>query len=528
MVQGQRTPRFLAVASSLAALLAVLPLVYLLVRVGQAPVEDLAATLLSRRLGLLTLRTLGLGAGVVAATLAIALPYAWLVVRTDLPGRRLWALLGALPLVFPSYVAAFALVAFFGPRGHLQSWLEPFGVERLPAWVYGFDGALVALSLFTYPYVFLLLVAALRNLDPAVEENARVLGHPPIRVFWHVVLPQLKGPLAGGAGLVALYVLSDFGAVSITRFNTFTLSIYTAYGALFDRSRAAALALVLVLLTAGVVLVQAWIQRGQRASRRRPFRRVARQPLGRWRLPAVGFLTLISLVSLVVPMGIIGHWVVLAWRLGGPLPAAWQAALNSLGVSLLAAVASTLLALPVALWAVRHPGPGSRWTERLAQSGFALPGLVIALTLVFFATRNAMALYQTVTLLLAAYVIRFLPQALTACRGAIAAVSPRFEEAARGLGHSRWSVARTVTLPLVAPGLLAGAGLVFLTTMKELPATLILRPTGFDTLATRTWSATAEGIYSQAALPAAGLLLVSILPVYWLVIRPVLEGGRGS
>ena len=181
---------------------------------------------------------------------------------------------------------------------------------------------------------------------------------------------------------------------------------------------------------------------------------------------------------------------------------------------------AVVLSLPVAVWAVRVGSIRARVTQGMAYAGYALPGLVIGLALVFFTLRVIPVLYQTVTILIAAYVVRFLPEAISASRASLAALAPSFEEAAKALGATPWRVFRTVTLPLIRPGLLAGGGLVFLTTMKELPATLILRPTGFETLATVIWSSASEGIYSQAALPALSLLLVTFLPVYLLIIKP--------
>jgi iron(III) transport system permease protein len=201
-------------------------------------------------------------------------------------------------------------------------------------------------------------------------------------------------------------------------------------------------------------------------------------------------------------------------------------ALISTGRSLLTATLTALLAValsfPVAVWAVRGNGRAARVCERLCYSGYALPGLVIALSLVFVATRSLPWAYQTLALLVAAYVIRFLPEAMSATHAALSEVAPTLEEAGRSLGRGWFSVAGAVTLPLIRPGLLAGGGLVFLTTMKELPATLILRPVGFETLATSVWAAASDGVYSEAAVPAALLLTLSAAPVYLLIIRPAL------
>jgi iron(III) transport system permease protein len=518
-----RAPWRLVMLGGLVALAVNLPLLYIFVRSVESGWQAYLAVVFSRASFDLLVGTVALAVGAAVLALVVALPLAWLVARTDLRARRVWALLGALPLVFPSYVSAFSLVAVFGSRGYVQGWLEPLGVERLPGLAYGYTGALLTLGLFTYPYVYLLVVAALRSIDPALEESARSLGMSRSRATRSVVLPQLRAPISAGTLLVVLYAISDFGAVSIVRYNTLTLSIYNAYRSLFDRSVAASMSTVLVLLALGFVALQALLLRRARSGPARPTRPALRIALGRWQWPCQLLLILLSLFTLGMPVGVVLHWGLRALAVGNPLGTAWHYAFNSVGVSVLAALAAVVLSLPIALWSQRFPGRPSRLAERLSYSGYALPGMVIALSLVFFATRYAAPLYQTLGLLVAAYVIRFLPEALSAARASLARVAPAFEEAARTLGRGPFGVLRDVTLPLVRPGLLAGAGLVFLTSMKELPATLILRPIGFETLATRVWSAASEGVYAEAALPALLLLLLSAPPVYLLTIRPALS-----
>lgn len=504
------------------ALLANVPLVYIFVRATEAGFARYAEVVFSAQTVALAWRSILLVLGVMGLALPVAIGLAWLVTRTDLPGRRLWAVTAALPLVFPSYVAAFAWIAVWGPKGFFQRALAPLGVEMLPAWAYGYTGAWLVLSLFIYPYVYLLAVAALRDADPAAEEAAASLGRGRWTVFFTAVLPQLRPALYAGSLLIALYVLSDFGAVSIVRYNTFTLSIYNAYQGLFDRTTAAVLATVLVLLTLALIAVEGRLASRLRPSRRRPVRPHRRIPLGRWRAPAVAGVVMLAGLNLLTPLGVVVQWAARALAVGNPVGAAVDAAVRSLGVAGLAAAVSVGLSLPVSIWAVRGGGKLADWTMRASYSGYALPGLVIALSLVFLATRLTPALYQSATLLVAAYVVRFLPQAISASAASLRSLAPGFEEAARSLGASSGKALRTVTLPLIRPGLLAGGGLVFLTTMKELPATLILRPTGFDTLATRVWTAASEGIYSQAALPSVILVLASVLPVYLLIVRPAL------
>ena len=518
-VFGRGAPLFLALPAVGAVSAVLLPLVYLAVRAG-LPGSEAWELVEPGPTAELVASTALLVAAVVLATVVIGVPLAWLVVRSDLPGRRMWAVAAALPLVVPSYVSALALLGALGPRGLLQDALEePFGVERLPE-IYGFAGALLALTVSTYPKVFLLTAAGLRGLDSSLEEAARSLGSSPLGAFVRVTLPGVRPSVAAGALLVALYALSDFGAVSLMQYDALTRSVYLRYQALFDRSSAAALALVLVALTAVVVVAEAWARRaGTARTSPRAGRRPAPVRLGRWRWPALGFCTLVVGSFLIVPLGVLTYWTARGLELGKPLELPWREAANSLLVSAAAAATAVVAVVPVAVLAHRFPALWTRALERLAYLSNALPGIVVALALVFFGARYGGVLYQTLAILIFAYVVRFLPQALAAVSAGLGAVSPRVEEAGRTLGRGRARVLLSVTLPLAAPGALTGAALVFLSAMKELPATLLLRPIGFDTLAVEIWTATSVDAYSHAAPAALLLVLVAAPFVYALAAR---------
>lgn len=505
-----------------------MPVAYLVVRAGGAGSDAWSDTLRGDLLPLVV-RSLGLALAVAGAAVVIAVPYAWLVTRSDLPGRGLWAVLGALPLVIPSYVGAVALLGAFGPKGLLQQALAPLGVERLPE-IYGFYGSWLTLTLFTYPYVLLVTMAALRRMDHSLERAARGMGRGPWRVFTSVVLPQLRSSIAAGVLLVMLYVLGDFGVVSFMRFPTFTRQIYIHYGSLYDSAGAAVLSLVLVSLTAVVLIGERRMLRGAaHAARQRVSAREDRVPvhLGPWRWLATTFCATVALFALAVPLGVLLWWVAtrqMDTSIAEGLLVVADALVDSLSASVAGAIVSAALALPIALLVVRAPGWLSSLTEGTAYLGFALPGIVAALGLVFFAIRVAPAIYQTLLLLVVAYVIRFLPQSIGATRAALERVNPRLEAAARGMGAGSWQSFRRVTLPLAAPGVLAGAVLVFLTAMKELPATLLLRPTGFESLATEIWQQSTVADYPDAALPSLALVAISAVPLYLLVIRPARPG----
>jgi iron(III) transport system permease protein len=499
-----------------------LPLVYLILRAHESGWSEVFEVALRDKTLAVLLNSVVLAAVVTAASVVVAVPLAWLTVRTDLPGRRVWAVLGALPLVIPSYVGGLVLVSMLGPKGFVQDILSPLGVERLPE-IYGLPGAALTLTLFSYPYVFLTVRGALRGMDPAIEEASRNLGIGGWATFFRVTLPQLRPAIIAGALLVALYSLSDFGAVSLLQIDSFSREIYTQYRSAFDRTPAAILGLMLVALTATILALETRTRTRTRyhrstAGSSRPYGGAV-VALGRWRLPALILCAGVVMLALALPVGVLVFWLARGLAAGEPLRLLWGAAFNSVYASGLAALVAALAALPVAILAVRFPGRVAGLVERLSYLGYALPGIVLALALVFFGSNFAPGLYGTLGLLLFAYALHFLPQAVGATRAALLQIRPSVEEVARGLGHGPARVVLTITAPLASSGILAGATLVFLTTMKELPATLLLAPLGFDTLATSIWTAASEGFFARAAAPALLLILVSALPMYLLVIR---------
>lgn len=495
---------------------ACIPLVYLIVRAAEADADAWSQVLSEGTLRLL-LNTAALTVAVTAASAALALPIAYLTERTDLPYARWWRSVTIMPLAIPSYVGAFAFIIALGPNGSLQDLLAPLGVESIPE-IYGFVGAWLTLTLFTFPYLLLVIRAGLRDLDPAIEESARSLGQSAWGAFWRVTVPQLRIPLATGSLLVALYVISDFGAVSMMRFDTFTRAIYIRFGSAFDRSSVAVLCLVLVALVA-VVLAVDWSQR-RNARYHRLGTGAARMPrlvgLRRYRWPALIGLSIVTAVALLIPIGVLFHWLSVGLQAGESFPGVWGAALNSVYASALAGGVTVAVSIPIAIVVVRRPGFLSRIVDRAAYVGYALPGVVVAFALIFFTLRVTPGIYQTIVTLIFAYAVLFLPQAISGLRTSLVRVQPGLEETARSLSRTPWQTFTSVTLPLIAPGVLAGFALVFLTTMKELPATLLLAPIEFDTLATSLWGQQQDVFFARAA--AAGLLLLGCAALPMIIL----------
>jgi len=485
----------LVLAAAFGAVVALLPVPYLFDRARSRGLDEVWSEVFQRRTYDLVLRSLTLSVVVTALCAVIGVAAALVVTRTDVPLRRFWHVALALPLAVPSYLAAFTWVS---ARPSLA----------------GFHGATLVLVLTSYPYVFLPTVAALTRLDPAQEEVARSLGHRPLAVLWRVTLPQIRPTIAAGCLLVALYVLSDFGAVALMRYEVFTFVIYGAYNAGFNPARAAILSLVL-LAVALVLVVFEQLARGRASATRlgsgaaRPHEPIR---LGRWRGVSVVFVGAVFGAAICFPVASLVHWLRRSVDTDIDMSAVSSALWASLRVSLLAAALTTVLAIPVGVLAARHRTKLATGIERSTYVAHALPGIVIAISMVYVGVTLLRPVYQETPLLVLTYGVLFLPLAVGSVRAAVEQSSVRLEEAARSLGKSPLRAFVRVTARAAAPGVSAGAALVFLASMKELPAALLLRPTGMQTLASGLWQRTGVSDYGGAAPYAAGLLLFAAVP----------------
>lgn len=508
----------LAVVAALVGAAVALPAVYLFIVVGGDWDVAVDAVWRERTLWLLV-RSLGLAGAVALGATALAVPLAWLTVRTDLPGRRVWAVLVLLPFVVPSYIGAYLLVSALGPRGVVvREVLEPLGIGSIPS-IYGFWGAAAVLTAFTYPLVLLPVRAALRRMDPSLEDAARGMGAGQLRIARTVVLPQLVPAIGAGALLAVLYAMSDFGAVSILRYDSFTRVIYQNYRLSFERAGAAALGVVLILVMIILILIEGRMRRRADYHRNAPGVAKPAPPvaLGAWRYPALAFCATVVGLTLVLPLGVLVYWAsrtastTIDWGDFG------QAALNSIVTAALAAGIALVAAVPISRLGARYPGRASRTIEAAHHAGYALPHLVVALALVFLGIRLVPWAYQSLGMAVFALVVIYVPLAIGALRASMLQVSPSLEDAARGMGRGSIGVLVTITAPLVRPGVLAAATLVYIGAIKELPAMLLLAPTGYDTLATMIWSETSRSVFEAAALPSLVLLAVSA-PVLALLV----------
>jgi iron(III) transport system permease protein len=492
----------LAVSWLVAAVLA-LPLIFLLIEAHGAGISDVRQLIFRPLTGELLWNTVRLTVVVTAICAVIGTAAAWCVERTDLPGRRVWAVLVVVPLAIPDFVVS-------------------FGWNSLWTWVTGFRGAVLVMSLAVYPLVYLPVAASLRGADPGQEEVSRSLGTGRVRTFVRITLGQARGAILGGCLLVALVLLAEYGAFEILGYQTFTTEIFTEFQGLNSFAASCALSLVLVLLSL-LVLTGEGILRGKgRVSRSGPLAQRKAPPLrlGRARWPALAGFVVLVLLALGVPV-----WASIYWMIQSRAPAIGGGAnvslLDAAGHTALygavAAALATVMAFPVAMLAIRHSGRIRHFLERSTYLVLAMPGVVVAFALYYFTEIYAGGFLDgTPPLLIACYAIMFFPLALVGVKASLARAPVSLDEIARSLGQRKLAVLCRVTLRLAGPGLVAAFCLVFLSTVTELTATLLLIPTGVETLATQFWAYEQVFDYGQAAPFALVMIAVAALPSYVL------------
>ncbi|WP_200845918.1 ABC transporter permease [Mycolicibacterium vanbaalenii] len=509
-VGRSRPPALLLIPAALVAAGTLIPLVYLAARALERGWPFVIEELVQPRTAALVGRSLLLVVVVTAACVVLGVGLAVLVTRTDIRARRALAVTLTLPLAMPSYLLAYLWVSAFP------------GIA-------GFWGACLVLTLVSYPLVLLTTMAALARVDPAQEEVARSLGLGGFAVLFRVTLRQARAAIAAGALLVGLYVLSDFGAVAAMRFEAFTWVIYGAYRSGFNPARAAVLSLVLMAFAVALVLAESRA-RGRAASSRigggapRP---APLNRLGAWNWVALLVPVAVLTAAIVVPSVTLADWLLTA----GPRwdVAEWFSALGStVWLSVAAAVASTAAALPLGVLAARHRDRATRTLEGVSYVAHGLPAIVIAISMVSLGVLLLRPIYQREPLLILAYTVLFVPLAIGSVRTAVEAVPARLEEVARSLGRTPQRAFGAVTARIALPGIAAGAALVLLTCMKELPVTLLLHPTGTDTLATRLWNYSTVSDYAAAAPYAAALLVFAAVPTAILGLWSTGAGGVRS
>jgi len=496
---GRGGVSWVGVAAVLVSLLALLPLGFV-AWVAWSTGWEVAAPLVFRpRVGELLVNTALLELVTVPICAVLALALAWLTERSDLPGARTWSWLAVAPLAVPAFV-------------HSYAWIS------LTPGLHGLWGGVLVSVIAYFPFMYLPLSAALRRLDPGMEDAAASLGLGPWAVFFRVVLPQLRLALCGGALLVGLHLLAEYGLFVMIRFDTFTTAIVDQFQSTYNGPAANMLAGVLVLCCFGLLALESRLRGHERYARvgtgaaRMPLpTRLGRYTALAWSVPAIT-----AVLSLGVPLVTLGRWLLAGgaevWRLDVMGAALGQTLL----LALAGGVLTVLVSVPMAWLSIRAPGRLQRVLEACNYMVGSLPGVVVALALVTVTVRVALPLYQTAATILLAYMLMFLPRALVSLRAGISQAPVELEHAARSLGRSPAQALWSVTLRLAAPGAAAGMAMVSLGITNELTATLLLAPTGTQTLATTFWAFSSEIDYAAAAPYALTMVLLS-MPMTWLL-----------
>ena len=523
---GRTTPALLRAGGLVLAFVFAFPGIYLTYRAfGEG--ADPGNLLFSERTLAPLWRTLKLAAAVSAGSLVMGTGLAWLTHRTDLPGRRIWRVVLPLPLVYPTFLGAAAFIRTLNPGGLANDMLSGVGVGTTPE-LRGFFGAWLVLLLMCYPYVYIPVAARLRQLPSSLEESARLLGDSALAAFWRISLPYAATAIGAGTLLVFLYTLSDFGAVQLMRYDTLTRAIATNH--LADPPAALALSLMLLVLAAAVVLAERWFSRrlpdGSRASGPEP----ATLRLGRWRPLATAAVAVAAFAGVGAPLVALVDWaaggVARTFGDGRPLTVDYSrvadATLNTLWVSVVAAIVAVAAVLPIAFLVGRYRSRAGWLAHAVVISTFAVPGLLIALSMRFWTLRSDIAFTlfgDTFALLIFAYIVRFGSLAMGVSVVAVRSVPDRLHDSARILGAGPLRRFFTIDMPLMGPALLAGAGLVLLSVMKELPISLLISPLGFSTLATQIFGSFEDAFVAEAGLMGVTLVAMSFLLTWFLVVR---------
>lgn len=479
-------------------------------RASEIGLEAAIGLIFRERVYELLLNTVKLAVTVTLFSVLIGVTTAWFVEKTRLPGKKIWNVIVTLPFAVPAFVSSYSWISIYS------------GFE-------GFSGAVLVLTLSNYPLVHLPVAAALRGMNPALEETSRSLGYSRTETFFRVTLPHLRPAVLGGAILIALHMLAEFGSLAFLNYDTFTTAIFDQYNVAFNGASAAMLTFVLLVLCLIFLGIEMLIRgKAKYASVGKGAPREAQLVnLGWWTIPSLMGFSVLAILAVGVPLGTITYWLITGASATFDLAELSSSLYSTLTFGAGGAVLTILFAFPLVILAIRHRGFFSTVADRLPYFIHSLPGLVIGLALVSFAVRYAFPFYQTIPLLLIGYAVLFLPLAQSSIRAAMEQVPPQLEEVAGSLGKKPLTIFFTVTLPLIAPGVGAGIALVFLQIMKELTATLLLRPTGIDTLAIKIWEHTSNAEFAASAPYAALLILISGLPVYLLTMRSFTHKKEG-
>ena len=513
-----KTPKILTAANLLILITFMSPVFYMFWRFANFS-SSITTFLQSWNVTSLLANTLLLFLAVVISSLILGLSISIILIRYKLPGSKFLYTFLVIPLVIPSYIGALTYISAFSPKGLFVKIFSQFGVNEISG-IDGFLGSWIVLTLFTYPYVLLICSNALGNLDSTVEEAARSLGVSRIQMYTKVVIPRLRQPIIYSSLLVGLYVISDFGAVSLMKYSTITKAIYSYYEFNINGDPVIFYSTLLIL----VALIISFIQRGSNISRSAKVSGTPKKPIQKeisfkYKLLFLLFLSLVVITSLFIPISVLAYWLIRGINSGNNLSATFNGVIGSLSAATVTSLSAIIISTPIVVMVSQYKSRFGNIFEKLILSLYGLPHIAVGISILFISLKIFPRFYQSFTMLIISYLIVFLPQAVGGGQAAMEQVKSSYIDASLGMGMNKFMTFTKITLPLIYKGLVAGGALVFLSTMKELPQTLLLRPTGLNTMAVDVWSYASEGLFTNAAFSAFILLAISAFPTYILSTR---------
>tara|TARA_Y100000768_G_scaffold157879_3_gene117836 strand:+ start:756 stop:2396 length:1641 start_codon:yes stop_codon:yes gene_type:complete len=491
----------------------VLPLLYLLTKIT-FEFKLFFDFILNTNILRLSFNTISLILLVVIFSVLISLPLAYLNVRSNLPFAKYLTSISVLPIALPSYVMATTQIEIWSKNGWVHNFLKIFFEMKTFPSFYGLIGSVFVLSLITYPYVYIGLAAMFRRFDYQMIDASKTLGDNPFQSFYKIIFPLVRPTIVGGSLLVSLYVLSDFGAVSLLRFNTFTIAIFNRMYNSISNYGVLEISLLAIIFCFIILFIESRSKNEARHFSNSKLSDNKKADLGFWKwilLP----LTLLPLIfGFILPISVLIYWIIIGIGEDMGFMDVIQPTINTLMISSVSAIFITLVCIPLLITIKKNVRLLSFFVDKVSYIGLSLPGVIVSMSLVFFCINYFDYIYQTFIVLVLGYFISFLPAALGPIKSSMSQIDPKLEDASLTLGASKIKTYLNVVVKLASPGFIYGGVLVFILCLKELPATLILSPIGFQTLATEIWSNASEAFFIKTALASIVLVFIAGIPSY--------------
>ena len=504
---------FIYISSLILSFFLILPLLYLLFKIT-FEFNLFFDFIFNTTILKLSLNTVSLIILVVIFSILISLPLAFLNVRTNLPFAKYLTSISVLPIALPSYVMATTQIEIWSKNGWVHNFFKMFfDMNSFPSF-YGLPGSVFVLSLITYPYVYIGLSAMFRRFDYQMIDASRTLGDSPFATARKVVFPLVKPTVIAGSLLVSLYVLSDFGAVSLLRYNTFTIAIFNRMYNSISNYGVLEISLLAVLFCFIILTIETKTKNEARHFSNSNLSDLKKIDLGAWKW-VIFPISLIPLIfGFILPVSVLIYWLIIGFGENMGFIDVIQPTLNTLFISSVSAVFITIVCIPLLITIRKNIKIFSFLIDKVSYIGLSLPGVIVSMSLVFFCINYFDYIYQTFIVLVLGYFISFLPAALGPIKSSMTQIDPKLEDASFTLGASKIKTYYNVIVRLSSPGFIYGGVLVFILCLKELPVTLILSPIGFQTLATEIWSSASEAFFVKTALASIILVVIAGIPSY--------------